>query len=169
MGDFGDMAASLRDMADELDDGFDNDTESTMEKSQEKAKFRLVQNDNIARGRAGGVLAQIETIPLDNGWQVVAPKPTTFIEFGTGPRGEGRHKAPDPMPPLQPILNWIIEKGIVPTEYDSVYGLAVAIQETIGQFGTQNYPFMRPTWWGYTKPTLKRSWRSTMTSELHSL
>lgn len=81
---------------------------------------------------------------------VGVPGVYAYTEYGTGtyndPTSRYNFSSPDPAPPIEPIVRWITAKGITPREYDTTYGLAAAIQQTIGQFGTRAHPFMRPAW-----------------------
>lgn len=75
-----------------------------------------------------------------------------FVEYGTGLRqGSGapnegtQFKAPS-TPPTDSIVTWMIEKGVEPREYDTIYGAATAIAEDIARFGNRAHPYMRPAW-----------------------
>lgn len=167
--DFTKMADRVEDMKESINDDFDSTTDEAMGHTKRKAKEKLEANDNVVRGEAGGLLSKIVKRERGDRYLVRAPYPAGFIEYGTGNRGEGRYKAPSPMPPFEPILSWIVEKGIQPTEYDSQYALASAIQEVIGELGTHSYPFMRPTWHGYTTDALERRWNTVYRQNIRRL
>ena len=62
----------------------------------------------------------------------------------TGPVEQGRK--PGPMPPVQPIIDWIRARGIEPRDPSirTQRGLAFAIARKISRDGTEAQPFMRP-------------------------
>ena len=61
-----------------------------------------------------------------------------------GPVEQGRD--PGPMPPVQPIIDWIRARGIEPRDPSirSQRGLAFAIARKISRDGTEAQPFMQP-------------------------
>jgi len=70
-----------------------------------------------------------------------------YVDLGTGFRGTSynAHAYPSPSstPPIENILEWIIAKNIQPREFNSRYGLAVAIAKAIEITGQRPKPFFR--------------------------
>lgn len=75
-----------------------------------------------------------------------------FVEYGTGLRqgsgapNEGTQFPAPSVPPTDSIATWMIQKGVTPREYDTIYGAAAAIAEDIARFGNRAHPYMRPAW-----------------------
>lgn len=155
--DFSDMASRVSDFRDDLEDEHEDATEESMGKLQNVIRENLISNDSIARST---LLRDIDEVLDTQQPQMVAravtmPDWAKFLEHGTGPRAQrdtlpdhDQYKAPSPGPPIERILTWIVAKNITPTEYDTVYGLAEAIVEVIGEQGTFPSPFYRPAWHG---------------------
>lgn len=154
--DFGEMADRVSDFSDELARQHERETEDAMEEMQSLVQAELRRGDSVARGVLVGDVRE----GTYGGSAVVSrhvhvPEWAKFTEHGTGARGKQdtlpsgeSYEAPSPLPPLDPILTWAIEKNVSPREYDTVYGMVGAIQESIGEVGTKPHPFLRPVWYG---------------------
>lgn len=155
--DFGDAAKRVSQLRDRLEDGHERATRESMSDLKNEVRTQLSSNRSVARGvllrdiRDGDsagypqFVARAVSVP---GW-------ARYLEHGTGFRARrdtlpnhDSYKAPDGLPPLNPILSWVIAKNITSEEYDSRYALAQAIRETIGEQGTFPHPFLRPSWFG---------------------
>lgn len=152
--DFFDAGERVDDLIDDLEDGIDESTESGMETAAREVRRRVDDNDSIATGTLYGALAE-EPTEQPTGGGIVAhqtieiPDQYKPLEYGTGRYGP--YPAPDPKPPLEDILTWVVAKGITPRSsgpYETQIGLAKAIQETIGMMGNRPHPFARPGWYG---------------------
>jgi hypothetical protein len=153
--DFGEMADRVGDFRDELEEQHEQRTKDAMGEMRVSVRNRIAQNDSVARQQ---LVRDVRESPTGNGASLVeravsVPEWAKYLEHGTGQRGKRdtqpdheSFSAPSPMPPLENIIEWIIAKNITPTEYDTTYGLASAIQETIGNVGTFAHPFLRPVW-----------------------
>lgn len=146
--DFTDFAERVRDAKDDMGDRIDDTVEDEMRTNHRDAQQRLATSESNASGDPVIVEPESSNTIVDvvSAWQITAPWPYAAVEFGLGPRGDGEYPAPDPKPPFEAILQWILDKGIEPEKYDTYYGLAEAIQDTIGELGTHSYPFLRPMW-----------------------
>jgi hypothetical protein len=156
MSDFGDMASRVSKFSDELERQHEQETKDAMETMAREVQVEIRQNDSVARrtlltdvreGKHSGsaFVSRAVSVP---GW-------AKYLEHGTGQRGRRdtqpgheQYKAPNPLPPLDPILTWVMAKNITSTEYDSKQRLAEAIARTIGEQGTFPHPFLRPIWYG---------------------
>ncbi len=84
---------------------------------------------------------------------VIAEAPyAPYVEYGTGrrqgsasPESGRRFKSPS-SPPTSEIVEWMLVKGVSPRQYDTVYGAAAAIAESIALHGNRPHPFMRPAY-----------------------
>lgn len=157
MSDFSDAAEKVADLRRNLREEHQNATEESMDEMGNRITQEVRFNDSVARenlvndihsGRASGQ----DTFVAQ---RVHAPDWAKFVEYGTGQRAREdtlpehkSYRAPNPLPPYQPILTWVIEKGIIPNTMDSQYELAKAIQIQIGNLGTYPHPFMRSVWYG---------------------
>jgi len=154
---FDGMARRVQKFKEDLDNELDDATESGIDTLQSELRLNLQAQDSVARRvllndiideRAPGVGTVTRRQLSLPGW-------AKFLEHGTGPRGQNdtppnrqSFKAPDPGPPLDPILTWIIAKNITPRKYPTKESLAEAIQNTIGAKGTYPHAFIRPAWYG---------------------
>lgn len=151
------MASRVSDFRDDLEDEHERATEESMGRLQNQVRTNLIRNDSIART---ALLRDIDESLAPEYSEMVAravtmPDWAKYLEMGTGPRAQrdtlpdhDQYKSPSHGPPLERILTWIVAKNITPTEYDTVYELASAIQEVIGEQGTFPSPFYRPAWHG---------------------
>lgn len=149
MGDFGKLAKGLKKLPREMRDTLDNEIESEVKLMSSSADRNLVRNRSVATGQLLGRTkhTKLQRPEHFTTHAVRAKDPKArFVEYGTGFRGEGRFKAPGSKPPVENILEWIVEKGITPYAYDSQYALADAIARVIENYGTKPHPFMRPAW-----------------------
>ncbi len=149
MGDFGRVARKISKLPDKLENSLDSEIESETKLMSSTANRNLVQNRSVATGELLGKTRHTELQRPEHftTHAVRAHDPKArFVEYGTGYRGEGRFKSPGAKPPVDNILEWIVEKGIQPYAYDTQYALADAIAETIQAYGTRPHPFMRPAW-----------------------
>lgn len=116
------------------------------------------------------------TIGTDSDIAPYAP----FVEFGTGKRtekagpGSVRPQTPDRYPAGYPysspnvdpnkivgeILEWVRTKPIVP-EKEGEWDTAMAIAQSIVEFGTYAHPFMRPAWFKH-KLRVRRAARNAV-------
>lgn len=70
-----------------------------------------------------------------------------YVEYGTGVRGEGKYRSPDPSDfgfIFPSIVRWVETKPMFFGARNP--GTAAAITETIIEQGTYPQPFMRPAW-----------------------
>jgi len=180
-------AELVGDLADDLQDRLDDGVADEMEETAVAARRRVSANDSVASGRLLARLVHREQRRLASRSSVfavhtvVAPEVYKYHEYGTGQRGrqsagfgatfdrpsDGPYKAPNPMPPYEPIRRWVVEKGLTPDPdgpYDSQLELASAIQRTIGERGTYAHPFMRPTWFERERSVTRGAARAIRTA-----
>jgi len=157
---FSGMADRVRDFKGDLEDELDEATEDGMDTLQTELRRNLRAQDSVARriliadiqdGRAPGVGTVTRR-------QVHLPDWAKFLEHGTGTRGQRdtppnrqSFKGPDPGPPLDPILTWVIAKQLTPdedSEADTAEELAENIVNVIAAEGTYPHAFIRPAWYG---------------------
>lgn len=152
-------AEKVADLADELEDEHEDATKDSIQTLHNSVRRHLTTNDSVARTE---LLRDIKYSPSVSehprtftSHAVHLPDWSKYLEHGTGSRGatdshRGSIPFPSPqgLPPFQPILTWVIAKNLQSTEYNTRYGLAAAIQETIGDEGTFPHPFIRPAWRG---------------------
>jgi len=157
---FANVAKRVKKLTRNLNDGFQDATRTETRKMEGEVQLALVTNDSIARRELMRSVSykHHRDSPLFMHTSVEAAPWGRYVEYGTGSRAHRdtqpnhrQYKAPGPKPPLQPILAWVVEKNITPTAYDTQYGLAIAIQETIGQMGQFPHPFMRPVWFDQSR------------------
>lgn len=155
--DFEQMAKQVNNLRDNLEDEHERATEDAMSDMRGMVQGEIRKQDSVARGVLVSDVRATATTNYETFVEqsVHVPEWAKYLEHGTGQRGQRdvlpdgeTYAAPDPVPPIEHIITWIVEKGITPTEYDTVYGLASAIQDTIGMVGTFAHPFLRTTWWG---------------------
>jgi len=162
MGDFADKAADIRDLADQLPSELRGELMDGLEDTQDRAR-------RLAPNATGDLDLQLATRPQRKGTTdnevvtaaIEVPEEYKYVEFGTGIRGQRardldpklaidptdvNYESPDPAPPIENIHTWIRSRPVTPHQYDSAYELAVAIAVSIGQWGTQPHPFLRPAW-----------------------
>lgn len=157
MSDFADAAKKVSRLRDRLEDGHERATKESMGELKNETRYQLSQNGSVARSV---LLRDVERGPSAGHPQFVAqavsvPGWARYLEHGTGQRARRdtlpdhkTYSAPDPLPPLDPILTWVIAKNISSGEYDSKTALAQAIASTIGNQGTFPHPFLRVVWYG---------------------
>lgn len=171
--DFIDMGERVDDLKDDLGDNIDSHVEDAVDDTAERAAHNVRRNDSRAHGELLAHLvtgAEVHDPSKLASYKVSAPREYKVLEFGSGQRrdktADKAYKSPDPKPPLEPILSWITAKGIQPDPdgpYDTQVGLAVAIQETIGDLGTRPHPFVRPAWYSqYGRTHIKGEARKAM-------
>lgn len=149
MGDFGRLAKDIKKLPRDLKNSLDSEVKSEVKLMSATADRKLVTNRSVATGELLGKTKHTELKRPEHftTHAVRAKDPKArFVEYGTGFRGEGRFKAPGTKPPVENILEWIVEKGIQPYAYDTQYALADAIARVIMHYGTRPHPFMRPAW-----------------------
>jgi len=159
MGKFSDFADDVAELRRDLDNAYEDATEDAMESMEREISQELRQNDSIAREvlyraiQTGDPAREIDGRHVHS-TAVKMPDWARYLEHGTGQRAVGDtlpdhndYEAPDPGPPYEKILRWIVAKNLQPREYDTQYGLAEAIQDTIAQLGTFPHPFYRPVWY----------------------
>lgn len=152
------MAERVEDLADDMADNFDSATDESTKDLQNSIRRHLTDNDSVARGQLLRDIRRTNISLTGNtatGYAVHLPEWAKYLEHGTGQRGQSDSMrgsipfpSPDPLPPFDPILQWVLAKNLTPTEYDSKYALAEAIQRTIGAEGTYPSPFIRRAWRG---------------------
>lgn len=156
--DFTEMARKVSELPSAIEQSVDSELGDVMSDTARAAKRNLTANNSVAKGTLRRHTRHLPNAPLVdvNGYathvvRAMAPY-AAYVEYGTGLRqGSGspisgaQFKAPS-NPPVQQIRMWMIEKGIAPREYDTVYGAAIAIAEDIADYGTRAHPFMRPAW-----------------------
>jgi hypothetical protein len=159
-------------MADDLDDEVEGAIEGGADATGVQAKREVQRNDSIAHGN---LIAGLETASLTDelpsgevGATLISTMPYSgFVEYGTGSYNTSvdpftSYKSPDPKPPVGPIHQWVIRKGLTPDariEFgpdDDVRPerihiteqrkLAQRIAATIGKYGNKPHPFMRPAY-----------------------
>ncbi len=168
-----DLAESVERMASELDDEVQDALEDGADTTARATEATIEENNSVAHGN---LLAGITTRDADDdiipsgeaGAHVVSTMPYSgFVEYGTGSYNTQRDpfksfKSPDPAPPIGPIRQWVIRKGItakkdalrtrtdeqfandVPLLIAEQENLARAIADLIGALGNRSHPFMRP-------------------------
>jgi hypothetical protein len=158
--DFIDASGIGDDLADELHDRLPDAVESGMGETHDEAVREVRRNDSDVGGsnppRVPLVTAlHVAEKPTDAMATVALQAPERYanLEFGTGiyhtGAPNGPYATPDPHPPFEHILAWVVEKGITPDPsgpYDTQIGLAEAITFAIGDLGNKPHPFMRPAW-----------------------
>jgi len=148
MSDFGDMAKRLKKFRKSWKDGITDTTRRAMQRMEGAVQVQLADNNSVVDRN---LLRSIQYERDPNVDALFAAHIDSahwgkYVEFGTGSRGVRDYEAPDPGPPYEDILQWVINKPVIPREYDSQYALASAITETIAQQGQIPRPFMRPVW-----------------------
>lgn len=155
--DFGDMAKRVSRLPDELEREHRDATTDAMSTIQRGVQAELRKNDSVARRVLVGDVRHDRPPghPEMVARSVNVPEWAKYLEHGTGLRGRTdtqpdheTYNAPNPLPPLDPILTWVVAKNLSSDEYDSQTALAQAICETIGDEGTFPHPFLRPVWYG---------------------
>lgn len=154
MSDFADAAAAVQDMKDDLETAADRGLESSMDTVVSALQGQLRANDSVSTRTLLQGLTSVDG-PLDSSaamasQQIRAPDYWKYLEYGTGIYTGRTYKAPDERAPLDPILNWVVSKGILPDPhgpYDTQTELAEAIAFSIGT-GTEQHMFVRPVWRG---------------------
>ena len=152
MNDLTRMAKRVKRLPKKLRRHLDTNIEREMEMMARTARANLVSSRTMASTRLAAQTRHVNYTEQGRfaGFATHAVSAQTsyarFVEYGTGYYSERGYKEPDPVPPLSNILEWIVQKGITPYAYDSIYELAQAIQWTIGMFGNRAHPFMRPAW-----------------------
>jgi len=156
MSDFSDAASRVSDLRDNLEDGHRDATRDSMDTMETGVQYNIRANQSIARRVLVKNVEQrrLRTASTFVAQYVGVPEWGKFLEHGTGSRGgstrypdDDTYKSPDPLPPIDPILAWVIAKQLQSDEYDSKRALAEAIARTIGEEGTYPHPFLRPTWY----------------------
>jgi len=155
---FSKMADRVEELADDMADNFDDATDESTKALQNSVRRHLTSNDSVARGQLLRDIRRTNLAVTGNiatGYAVHLPEWAKYLEYGTGQRGQEDSArgsipfpSPDPLPPFDPILQWVLAKNLTPTEYSGKYALAEAIQRTIGEEGTFPHPFIRPAWRG---------------------
>jgi len=146
------MAKRVKKLPSNLRYQLDYNIEQEMQAMARTARANIVNQNSIASARLGAKTRHVDfsNNPRYSGFSTHAVSSQTgyarFVEYGTGVRGEGRYKSPSRPPPIDDIVQWIVQKGIKPVHYDTIYGLAKAIQMVIKEFGNHSNPFMRPAW-----------------------
>jgi len=154
----------VEDFQDDLPDEIEDSVRTSNRSLQGEIQIQLYNNDSVV---SKNLLGNIEVderrrseLLIHTG--VTAPPWSRYVEYGTGQRarqdtqpGHKQYDSADPMPPYEPILRWVAEKNLVPTNYDTQTELARAIQRTLGELGQIPRPFMRTVWFdglrGYKK------------------
>lgn len=175
--DFSKMAKKVGRFRDNLEDEHEQATERAMKTIRREVDATVRGNDSLARRvLVSDIQHDEKQLPqFFTARSVNVPEWGKYLEHGTGARGRtdvqpshDQYKAPDPLPPLQPILTWVIAKNLTSDVYDSKTALAEAIQQTIGDRGTFPHPFLRPVWYGTygyrnvideNKRAYRRAWR----------
>lgn len=161
MSDYADMARRVRRLRDDLEDEHERATRVAMAQMRAAVRSKLRANDSVARRvllsdvREGPTTEPLAGTHTVTERRVHVPGFSKYLEHGTGergredPRGDSKHyPAPSPLPPIDPILTWVVAKNVTSDEYDTKVALAQAIAETIGAEGTFPHPFLRPVWHG---------------------
>lgn len=154
MSDYSDAADKVAKLRDELADQHDKATESSMEDMERAVQAQIRRNDSVARRvLVNDTDTDAKPSPLLVAYSVNVPLWAQYLEHGTGQRArrdtQPDHRqfdAPDPLPPLDPILAWVVKKNLTSDTYDTKTALAEAIARTIGEEGTFPHPFLRPVW-----------------------
>jgi len=151
------MASRVKKLRRNLKDEHENATEESMTDLRNAVRTNLRSNDSVARNVLINDVwhTQEQSYEQFVARSVSVPGFSKYVEYGTGSRGRTdpldghkQYPKPTPGPPIDSIITWIVEKNVTPREYDTIYGLAGAIQETIGEIGTFPHPFLRPSWHG---------------------
>ncbi len=156
MSDFGDMAKRVGRLSDKLEEEHERATKESMGTIQTEVQNEIRANDSVARQvLVSDVRENRYTSSKMVARSVNVPEWAKYLEHGTGPKAREdtqpdheQYKAPDPLPPFDPILTWVIAKNLTSEEYDSKTALAEAIMQSIGEEGTYPHPFLRPVWYG---------------------
>lgn len=175
--DFGKISQKVSRFRDNLEDEHNRATEESMEELRVEVRNTISSNNSVARGTLIRDVRENETPqrPQMVARSVNVPRWSRYVEHGTGIRARRdtlpdheQYKAPDPMPPIEPIETWVIAKNITSDEYSDPLSLAKAVQRDIGEMGTAPHPFMRPAWYGSrgyrnvidaNKRAFRRAWR----------
>jgi len=156
MSDFSDFADRLRSFRKSWKEGTKEVTQDAVRRMHQHVTQQLNDNDSVATATLINEIAYEEDPSVGDALivaSVEAPNWAKYVEYGTGPRGREdrvrnheQYPKPSSPPPLANIEQWVFAKNIQPTEYDSQYELARAIQQTIAEKGQYPHPFMRPIW-----------------------
>ena len=156
---FGDGAKKVLELRDELAENHDDATKDGIDTLQRSVRRHLLRQDSVARTTLLRDIKTGRSLSTDSktitARAVHLPDWAKYLEHGTGERGQtdtlrGSIPYPEPsgLPPIDPILTWVVAKNLTSPNYDSQYALAAAIQRTIGEKGTFPHPFIRPAWRG---------------------
>lgn len=160
--DFTRMADRVAQLPTAIEQNVDSEMGEVMGSMAKSAQANLTGTNSVATGTLLTRTRHLDdTAPLDlanvtTGYSTHVVRAGTpyaaYHEYGTGlrqgrgtPIGGTQFPAPS-NPPVQEILDWMLEKGVMPREYDSMYGAAEAIARDIAAYGTKPHPFMRPAW-----------------------
>jgi len=161
------LASKVEDFADDLGDNIEDGLEEGMKQTESDTKTNIRNNDSVVnRGLISSVTLDNDTISTSRFSRSVRINAGhgPFVEYGTGSMQKGgplNFPAPSPRPPLGPIKQWLIRKGIQrggpytglrridpeTNERDQsaeLTFLAQAIADQIGKYGNRAHPFARP-------------------------
>lgn len=134
---------------DETSDALDD----SMEDVERTMKWHLSRQDAVASGTLRDSIEAYTTRAAGKEYaksQIHAASYWPYVEFGTGlyTSPERSFSAPEYGPPIEPILEWVQQKGISPdpdgpaeTQEDLAYAIRASLKT-----GTQSNPFARPAW-----------------------
>jgi len=165
------LASKVESFSEDLDDNIEEGLEDGMGQTKDDTKQNIRQNDSIANAKSGnGMLNSVtldrDTIPTfhHSASVRVNKRHAPFVEYGTGSNQRGgplKFPAPSPRPPLGPIKQWMLLKGITRgqpykglrkinpktgerDQQTELTWLARAIADQIGKYGNRPHPFARP-------------------------
>lgn len=181
------LAEKVEDFADDLGDNIEEGLHEGMERTEFKTESNIRENNSVVNeSLINSINLDADTIDeffASRSVRINAGH-APFVEYGTGMRQDGgplKFPAPSPRPPLGPIKQWLIRKGM-PTVYNTdldmypsdvsgpapriektfqerLHDLAYAIAEIIGKYGNRPHPFARPaarSGFDVTTDTVKR-------------
>lgn len=184
--DFTEMAQKIRRLPRLIKRFVTMNVDDVFEKMARDAQRNVYRNDSVATNTLAGSIESMDgpsnvTQRARGGYEthvVRADAPyAAFVEYGTGLRQRGR---PSPggnfdspsAPPVTPILEWMVEKGITSRTQSDVLpdrvAAAQAIAESIARFGQRPHPYMRPAF-AENRMNISRAHRDGVRKALRSL
>lgn len=154
------LVSQIEDLKSDMTDNIASAVTEGMDDTADEMQQTIADNDSIASRRlyleakAENAATQGNVVERQ---KIRIPAVYKYVEYGTGPRGDGQFAAPDGVSPdmLENLQSWIDDKGVIGRDYSATptpgedwSPLAEAIGRTIVEVGTNPHPFVRPTWRG---------------------